>query len=86
MKAVKTAKAFEILSYIGLIATVVAYFFVNDFKGVMTIMALLLVCVLLYVAVAIKAKYFEGEYLKLKDDNEFMQRRIEELQNEKTNK
>ncbi len=80
MTAIKTAKVFEILSYLGLFATVVAYFFAEGFKGIPTIMALLVICILRYVAVGIKAKHFEKEYFKLKDDNEFMQRRIDELQ------
>ncbi len=80
MKVVKTAKLLEFLSYVGLLATVVYYFFVG-FKSIEYVaFALLIVCILRMVGASLKASFFEKEYTKLKEDNEFMQRRINELQ------
>lgn len=83
MKAVKIAKLLDILSYLGLLAVVVCYFFVK-FKSLEYILfALLGVCILRMVGASLKAAYFEKEAAKLKEDNLFMQRRIDELQAKK---
>lgn len=80
MKIVKTAKFLEFLSYVGLLGVVVYYFFVGFKKMEYVAFALLIVCILRMVGASLKASFFEKEYTKLKEDNEFMQRRIEELQ------
>lgn len=83
MKAVKIAKLLNVLSYIGLLAVVVCYFFVK-FKSLEHILfALLGVCILRMAGASVKAAYFEKENTKLKEDNLFMQRRIDELQTKK---
>ncbi len=80
MKIVKAAKVLEFLSYVGLLATVVCYFFAGLKKVEYVALALLAVCILRMVGASLKASFFEKEYNKLKEDNEFMQRRINELQ------
>jgi len=80
MKIVKTAKFLEFLSYVGLLGVVVYYFFVSFKKMEYVAFALLIVCILRMVGASLKASFFEKEYTKLKEDNEFMQRRIDELQ------
>ena len=80
MKIVKTAKLLEFLSYVGLLAVVVYYFFVGFNRVEYVAFSLLIVCILRMVGASLKASFFEKEYTKLKEDNEFMQRRINELQ------
>lgn len=83
MKAVKISKLLNALSYIGLFGVIVYYFFVKFERVEYMAFALLGVCILKMLSSSLKASFFEKEYTKLKDDNEFMQRRIDELVKEK---
>ena len=83
MKVLKIAKLLNALSYIGLLGVIVCYFFVK-FESIEQIAFTLLgVCILKMLSASLKANFFEKEYTKFKDDNEFMQRRIDELVKEK---
>lgn len=83
MKALKAAKILNILSYVGIIGVVVYYFFVGFKRVEDAAFALLAVCILRMLSSSVKASFYEKEYTRLKDENDFLERRVESLQNQK---
>lgn len=81
MKAVKIAKLLDVLSYIAMLCVVIYYFFVKFEKIEYLILSLLGVCIIKMIASTLKASYYEKHYKQLEEDNEFLQRRINELTN-----
>lgn len=81
MKAVKIAKLLDVLSYIAMLGVVIYYFFVKFEKIEYLILLLLGVCIIKMIASTLKASYYEKHYKQLEEDNEFLQRRINELTN-----
>lgn len=81
MKAVKIAKLLDVFSYIAMLGVVIYYFFVKFEKIEYLILSLLGVCIIKMIASTLKASYYEKHYKQLEEDNEFLQRRINELTN-----
>ena len=81
MKAVKIAKLLDVLSYIAMLGVVIYYFFVKFEKIEYLILSLLGVCIIQMIASTLQASYYEKHYKQLEEDNEFLQRRINELTN-----
>lgn len=78
MNTIKISKLLGILSYVLIIALIAYYFFYHP-KTEVLLICLLLICIIRMIASGIKANFYEKHYSKLKEDNEFMQRRIDEL-------
>ena len=83
MKTVRIAKVLEIISYIGLLVIVVCYFFADFGRADYLAFSLLGICILRMIAANLKASFYEKEYRQFKDDNEFLQRRVDELSKDK---
>lgn len=83
MKTVRIAKVLEIISYIGLLVIVVCYFFADFRRTDYLAFSLLGICILRMIAANLKASFYEKEYRQFKDDNEFLQRRVDELSKDK---
>ncbi|MDR0970799.1 MAG: hypothetical protein LBM25_00230 [Bacteroidales bacterium] len=85
MNPTKIAYWLNIISYFGIIALIVAYIFLTLSTEILLIL-LLLICILRMISSSLKANFYQKHYEKLKEDNVFYQRRVEELLNENKDK
>ncbi|MDR0790285.1 MAG: hypothetical protein LBO06_05785 [Bacteroidales bacterium] len=77
MKVTKIAKALDILAYIALVAVFAWYFFGKPLPQYITL-ALLGVCVLKLISAMTRASFFEKQYNKLKEENNFLTSRLKD--------
>lgn len=80
---VKISKILDFLSYIGILIIIGFYIFNKPTLEVSLIM-LLAVAIIRMIASVLKANFYEKGYNKLKEDNEFLQRRIDSLLKEQS--
>ena len=75
----------DLLSYLGIVVIIGYYIFLKPTTEILVIL-LLLVCVIRMIGSNMRANYYEKNYNKIKEDNEFLERRIEGLsKNEEIN-
>jgi hypothetical protein len=80
MNKIKISKFLDILSYIGILALIGYYIFAKPTSEII-LTCLLGVCIIRMISSSLKANFYQTHYTKLKEDNEFMERHIEELKN-----
>lgn len=83
MNMVKISKLLDFLSYIGILIIIGFYIFNKPTLEVSLIM-LLAVAIIRMIASVLKANFYEKGYHRLKEDNEFLQRRIDSLLKEQS--
>jgi hypothetical protein len=78
MKIVKIARLLGYISYALLLALIAYWVFAHP-KSQVLLICLLIICIIRMIASSLKSNYYEKDYNKLHEDNEFLNRRIEEL-------
>ncbi|MFA7081070.1 MAG: hypothetical protein WC135_00505 [Bacteroidales bacterium] len=85
MNIIRISKLLDLLSYLGIVVIIGYYIFLKPTTEILVIL-LLLVCVIRMIGSNMRANYYEKNYNKIKEDNEFLERRIEGLsKNEEIN-
>lgn len=75
----RISKILDYITYVAIVALIVYYFFGSPIPELMMIL-LLLTALLKMVGSVMRANYYTGENFKLKEDNEFLARRVKELE------
>ncbi|MDD2191236.1 MAG: hypothetical protein PHO12_01645 [Bacteroidales bacterium] len=82
MNIIRISKLLDLLSYVGIVAIIGYYIFAKPTTEILVIL-LLLICVIRMIGANMRANYYEKNYKKIKEDNEFFERRFNEISNEK---
>ncbi|HHT02954.1 MAG TPA: hypothetical protein GX005_01365 [Bacteroidales bacterium] len=82
MNIIRISKLLDLLSYMGIVAIIGYYIFAKPTTEILVIL-LLLICVIRMIGANMRANYYEKNYKKIKEDNEFFERRFNEISKEK---
>lgn len=82
MNIIRISKLLDLLSYMGIVAIIGYYIFAKPTTEKLVIL-LLLICVIRMIGANMRANYYEKNYKKIKEDNEFFERRFNEISKEK---
>ncbi|MDD2530253.1 MAG: hypothetical protein PHN41_03395 [Bacteroidales bacterium] len=80
MNTIKVSKLLDIISYIGIIG-IIGYYIFQKPSSEIILTCLLGVCILRMIGSTLKANYYQKYHKDLTQENEFLQKRIEELKN-----
>ncbi len=86
MNVVKISKILDVFTTIAIVGVLLYHFLIKFEKVEYLILAVLAVAIVKMIASMLKSNYYEKHYKQLEEDNEFLQRRIDELIREKENK
>lgn len=81
-RVLKISKILDYLTYVAIVALVVYYFFGQPAQEMIMVL-LLLTALLKMIGSVMRANYFTGENFRLTEENEFLSRRVKELEAEK---
>ncbi|MFA6199762.1 MAG: hypothetical protein WC679_05085 [Bacteroidales bacterium] len=83
MNMIKISKLLDLLSYLGILGIIGYYIFLKPSTESLLI-CLLAVCMIRMIGSNLRANFYQKDYNKLKEDNEFMQRSLDEIKRKET--
>jgi len=78
MNIIRISKLLDLLSYLGILGIIGYYIFLKPETEIM-LFCLLTICIIRMIGSNLKANFYRSNYIKLKEDNEFMQRSLDEI-------
>lgn len=78
MNIIKISNLLDLLSYLGILGIIGYYIFLKPETEIM-LFCLLAICIIRMIGSNLKANFYRNNNIKLKEDNEFMQGILDEI-------